>query len=159
MKKNLRAWSNSPGPGSQKGAVAVEFAIILPILILLLFGIIEFSLFVFNQQVITNASREGARAGIVARPVRMSNTDIETVVRSYCEQYLITFGNVKTPPVVTLKPVDDDLTNGFDADTHRCVIYGCNLQVQVDFNYEFLFLKTVSIGAKNIRAVAQMRME
>ena len=49
----------------QKGAVAVEFALILPVLVLLLFGIVEFSLLMYNKQILTNASREGARYGIV----------------------------------------------------------------------------------------------
>jgi Flp pilus assembly protein TadG len=49
-----------------KGASMVEFALVLPILILILFGIIEFGILIYNQQVITNASREGARYGIVS---------------------------------------------------------------------------------------------
>ena len=52
---------------SQKGASAVEFALILPLLMLILFGIIEFSLLMYNKAMITNASREGARRGIVYR--------------------------------------------------------------------------------------------
>ena len=48
----------------QKGVAAVEFAIVLPFLVLLVFGTIEFGLMFYNKQVITNASREGARAGI-----------------------------------------------------------------------------------------------
>jgi Flp pilus assembly protein TadG len=56
---------------SQKGVAAVEFALVLPLLVLLIFGIIEFSLLMFNKQVITNASREGARAGIVAGTPRL----------------------------------------------------------------------------------------
>jgi len=48
---------------SQEGAAMIEFAIILPLLLLFIFGIIEFSLALFNQQVITNAAREGARRG------------------------------------------------------------------------------------------------
>ena len=50
---------------SQRGASAVEFALILPLLIVLTFGIIEFGLLMYNQQVLTNAAREGARYGIV----------------------------------------------------------------------------------------------
>jgi hypothetical protein len=52
---------------SQKGASAVEFAIVLPVLIILLFGIIEFSLILYDKAMITNACREGARTGIVYR--------------------------------------------------------------------------------------------
>ena len=49
----------------QRGAVVVEFAIILPVLVLLVFGIIEFSIVLYDKALITNASREGARAGII----------------------------------------------------------------------------------------------
>jgi Flp pilus assembly protein TadG len=47
--------------GSERGAAAVEFALVLPILIMLLLGIVEFGR-IFNVQVsVTNAAREGAR--------------------------------------------------------------------------------------------------
>jgi Flp pilus assembly protein TadG len=47
---------------SESGAVAVEFALLLPILLTILLGIMEFGL-AFNAQItITNAAREGARA-------------------------------------------------------------------------------------------------
>lgn len=46
---------------TERGAVAVEFAIVLPVLLILLLGIAEFGR-VFNAQiVITNAAREGSR--------------------------------------------------------------------------------------------------
>ncbi|MDQ0075016.1 TadE/TadG family type IV pilus assembly protein [Arthrobacter oryzae] len=46
---------------TEKGAAAVEFALILPLLLLILIGIIEFS-FAFNAQLSLNqAAREGAR--------------------------------------------------------------------------------------------------
>ena len=48
----------------ERGAAVVEFAIVLPFLMLLLIGIIELGLLFYNQQVLTNASREGARSGI-----------------------------------------------------------------------------------------------
>lgn len=46
---------------SQHGAAAVEMAIVLPLLFLLVFGIIEFG-FVFNRWItVTHAAREGVR--------------------------------------------------------------------------------------------------
>lgn len=46
---------------NQRGASAVEFAIILPVLLTLLLGIIEFG-YLFNQQIsLTQSAREGAR--------------------------------------------------------------------------------------------------
>jgi Flp pilus assembly pilin Flp len=49
----------------EDGAAAVEFALLLPLIVLLLFGIIEFGL-AFNTRIqATNAAREGARMAIV----------------------------------------------------------------------------------------------
>lgn len=47
--------------GTERGAVAVEFAILAPVLIMILMGIIEFGR-AYNAQVsLTNAAREGVR--------------------------------------------------------------------------------------------------
>jgi len=46
---------------AEDGAAAVEFALVLPVLILLVFGIVEFGL-VFNRWLsVTHAAREGVR--------------------------------------------------------------------------------------------------
>ena len=53
-----------PGRG-EEGVAAVEFALLLPLIVLLLFGIIEFGL-AFNTRIqATNAAREAARAAVV----------------------------------------------------------------------------------------------
>jgi Flp pilus assembly protein TadG len=44
-----------------RGSVAVEFALLLPILLLLIFGIIDFGLAINDQITLTQAAREGAR--------------------------------------------------------------------------------------------------
>jgi len=131
---------------NQKGATAVEFAIVLSLLITLIFGIIEFSLFIFNRQVITNAAREGARAGIIARAVRLPDSEIKEVVRNYAAQYLVTFG-------------DDVLTDDDIVIPARCLKFKCDLKVQVDYVYEFLFLSNIGIGPLNLRATSVMKME
>lgn len=131
----------------QKGVAAVEFAIILPVLILLIFGIIEFSLLLYDKQVITNASREGARAGIVWKEDRIPDGEIMDIVDNYCSNYLITFG-ATTPPATTVA------RTGLSA--------GDNLTVTVTYDYDFLvipnFIASLA-GGKTLSAVTIMRME
>lgn len=47
--------------GSERGAAAVEFAILLPLLLLLVLGTIEFGRFYNAQIILTNAARDGVR--------------------------------------------------------------------------------------------------
>ncbi|MBC5811545.1 MAG: pilus assembly protein [Candidatus Eremiobacteraeota bacterium] len=49
----------------QRGSVLVEFALVIPVAILLLFGIIEMANAVFAYDLVTNAARLGARYAIV----------------------------------------------------------------------------------------------
>ena len=51
------------GLRAERGVVAVEFAIILPVLLLLVFGIIDFGHALYMKHVMSDASREGARYG------------------------------------------------------------------------------------------------
>ena len=146
---------------SQKGATAVEFAIILPLLLLLLFGIIEFSLFLFNRHVITNAVREAARAGIVVRIPRLSNNDIETIARNYCEQYLVTFGaGTLNIPSSFLREDESGNLLGEDEEGNSILGgFGDVLIVRATYQYDWLFLSTIGMGPKTIQSIARMRME
>lgn len=49
----------------EAGQDLVEWAIVLPLLLLLILGIIECAIIVFSYDTIANAAREGARVGIV----------------------------------------------------------------------------------------------
>lgn len=48
-----------------RGASAVEFAIVLPVLFLIVAGIVDFGRAYFTQIQLANAAREGARAAVV----------------------------------------------------------------------------------------------
>jgi Flp pilus assembly protein TadG len=48
-------------PHRRAGAAAVEFAFVAPVFVLLLLGVIELSRGMMVQQIITNATRQGAR--------------------------------------------------------------------------------------------------
>lgn len=47
------------------GQALAEFALVIPIFVLMLLGIIETGRFIFNYEVLNNATREGARYAIV----------------------------------------------------------------------------------------------
>ena len=71
----------SPRPRSQplrsrreRGAAAVELAIVFPLLFLVVAGIIDFGRAFFTQIQVTNAAREGARAAVLMA----SNADVIT---------------------------------------------------------------------------------
>jgi Flp pilus assembly protein TadG len=138
--------------GDKTGASAVEFAIILPVLILFLFGIIEFSILFYDKAVITNASREGARAGIVYHyPEPVNAAAIQQVVLDYCAGHLITFAETSTEPLITIIPT---ATTGLEA--------GQPLTVRVTYDYQFLVLPnfvTTLTGPINLAATTIMRME
>lgn len=86
---------------AQMGAAAVEFALILPILLLVFFGMVELSLALYDKAIITNASREGARAGIVLSSPKLTDSQIRTVVLNYTNGSLISLGTT-TAPTVTI---------------------------------------------------------
>lgn len=135
--------------GSRRGASAVEMAIILPLLVLFVFGTIEFGVFLYNQQVLTNASREGARAGIVQRSPRAPDSEIQTVVSNYASGRLITFGSEgTTTPTTTV--------------TRSGSSFGDDLTVTVDYMYSFFVVANLIPGFANPRqmtAQTTMKME
>ena len=101
---------------SQKGSVLVEFALILPIFLALIFGIVTFSLALYNKTVLTMATREGARAGamyVATAAANIAQADIaaktaaEARTVALC-QNLISFGSIN--PIVTSSVVNKNIT-------------------------------------------------
>jgi TadE-like protein len=69
----------------QQGVAAVEFALALPLLLMLVFGLIDFGLAMYAKGLITNASQEGARFGAIYRLNSLSVSDIQTHVQAYLQ--------------------------------------------------------------------------
>ena len=76
----------------QRGSATVEFGLLLPLLLFLIFGILEFGLALYNKSVITTASREGARLGIVLRVPSVSQTEIRSRVLTSTDNALVSLG-------------------------------------------------------------------
>jgi Flp pilus assembly pilin Flp len=67
----------------ERGANAVEFALLVPILILLLFGIISFGWLFSQQLALNNAVREGARFAVtVGNPTAQQCNQLQPTVRN-----------------------------------------------------------------------------
>lgn len=141
---------------NQKGVAAVEFAIVLPVLVVLIFGMIEFSLLFYNKAMLTNACREGAREGIVFRADTEGNrdpvtdTEIQNVVLSYCQDFMVNFG----PDNLTADDITVTRPDGYGP--------GRPLQVAANYRYDFLVLPgiiTTLAGGLDIPARTIMRIE
>ena len=81
----------------------MEFALVLPMLLLLVFGIIEFGTALYDKAVITNASREGARKGVIFKTPAVTDDEIKATVANACANRLITFG-APVDPEVDIQP-------------------------------------------------------
>jgi len=159
---------------NQKGAAAVEFAIIAPLLFVLLFGILEGGLALYNKAVITNACREGARETIVLKNPKLDtagrDTLIQNTVTTYITNRLISFGQSNIPATpggwtrVNVPPIydfDHSITGSDDIGDA-----GESLTVQVRYYYSFLLLPNLMQLVKGsltntiaINAVTIMRFE
>lgn len=106
----------------EDGAMAVEFALLLPMLVTLVAGAIEFGFALYFQEVITNASREAARAGIVIGDPRPTEGEITNVALTY----LTNFGMSCTTSCITVTGAQGNSGN--------------DLTVRVDLPYRFVVL-------------------
>lgn len=116
------------GRTSQSGAAAVEFALVLPVLMALLIGTVDMALMLYDKAVITNASREGARAGIVLRNPKPSNAEIAGIVQQYTQDNLISLLPSNPPQVIVLQS--------------NPAVYPSPLQVSVSYTF-----KGVALGS------------
>lgn len=134
------------------GAAVVEFAIVLPLFMVLTFGIIEFGIIMYNKAIITNASREGARFGILyANPPKSEAAVKERVadklgtdVDNLGESMLISLGS---PAEITISAEPDTA--------------GEYLIVKVEYPYGFLLPKLLPgvPDTMNIVTTTVMRRE
>jgi hypothetical protein len=138
----------------RKGAAMAELAIILPILLIVFFAIIEFGFILYDKALITNASREGARQGIVFRASPTTGDyqpytlgEIQGVVNTYLDN-----GNRLIPNAAPTTTIP----------TGICTGTGFQIMVRVAYNYDFFVLPnfvTSLTGPINLVGETLMRCE
>jgi Flp pilus assembly protein TadG len=106
----------------RRGMAMVEFVLILPALLVILFGILEFGVLFFQWQTLSNAAREGAREAIVFR----KNCDAGTV-QTLIEQTVIDYADAAN---ITVAAADISITG-------PCLGTGQPLRVEVTHDFTF----------------------
>ncbi|MQA28841.1 MAG: hypothetical protein GEU82_03235 [Luteitalea sp.] len=137
---------------SERGAELVEFALILPLLLFIILGLVDFGFLFQRFEVVTNAAREGARMAVLPGYV---NADVTARVQNY-----FTTGGVATTtgnPSVSVTNVTIPTGGGGP------ILPG--KRVQVTYASPYLFIGPIAgwfggtFTSANLTAVAVMRDE
>jgi hypothetical protein len=122
-----------------RGQALVELALILPVILLLVIGMLEFARAWNLHQVITDAAREGARRAVLADAVMDRDS-----VRAAMWRHVAMFGYDPQYATMVIKP-DADFKNS-----------GENITVELALPYRFFILPGRTI---NMRTSFTMRNE
>lgn len=112
----------------RKGQAVVEFALVLPVFILLLLGAVEFGRAYLDLHLLTNAAREGARVGSLPGS---NELDVQSSVNTFLQNADLS-GSWSTSVVV--KDPDGTTRSGGLSDAQE----GDRVYVTVSYNFEVL---------------------
>jgi len=136
---------------SEEGAQLVEFALVLPLLLLIMLGIAEFGFMFQRYEVLTNAAREGARLAVLPG---YADADVQARVAAY-----LSSGRVPTTgsnPTVLVENVSIPVSGG------RPAISAKRVTVTYTYTYQFLNALAAFFGSRAalpLSAVSEMRSE
>src|SRR5450631_1966692 len=132
---------------NERGAEAVEFALVVPVFLILVFGIIDFGYMINHDTLINNASREGAREGAL----NPTTNDIKCTVRRALATVASVGGNADCSPslitvTVTCRRPGDVTPCTFPADAAS----GGTVIVKVDYQHLWITPVGSTISAGGI---------
>jgi Flp pilus assembly protein TadG len=130
--------------GRRRGDSIVEFAILAPTLVLILFGVLEMGRVVNAWLVVHNAAREGARAGVLVYPDSASTSAAQGAASAYLIGGLGVRGDVASSSVTSVQVTSDMVQVSTRAD------------VQL---YTPLFQAILGGSVVHVQATASMRRE
>jgi Flp pilus assembly protein TadG len=129
---------------NRKGASSVvEFALILPLFLLLIFGVIDFGYYFFVQQTLQFATREGVRLALTGRTLPTFNREASIIV---CIMEKASVASLDPARLhVYIYPVTADFKNPPDWSTMECGSAGPDvggpgdyMRVKTTYAYKFL---------------------
>ncbi len=99
--------------GDRRGAAVIEFALVAPLFLLLLAGIIEFGQVFRIEHMLSNASRRGARSAIVDGA---TSSQVKQMIRTHCMQILRVDESDITVEIAVNGTVGADLSQAVEQD-------------------------------------------
>ena len=132
-----------------RGQSLVEFAVVFPVFILLLAGMVDFGLGLYANVTIINAAREGARLGVTLQP--MDTNAIEDRVEAMATGLDLTNLTVTS---TCLRPSGST----FVACASPLWASGDSVKVQVDYAYSMVWPLTFGTQL-DLSSTVQMRIE
>jgi TadE-like protein len=89
---------------SQRSQSMVEFALVAPLLLLLLFGIVDFGRVIYTYMTLSQAVNEGARVAIRASALLPTNADVESAVKAHAVDVALANPCPNGPITTTVPP-------------------------------------------------------
>src|SRR5438309_9867382 len=93
---------------NEQGQTMTEFALVLPVLALILFAVIQFGIVFNNYITLTDATRAGARKAAVSRQDANRNSDVVSAIRSSASG--LSASKLTVPPPSSTWNSGDDVT-------------------------------------------------
>jgi Flp pilus assembly protein TadG len=146
------------GSASEGGVVAVEFALVMPLLLILVFGIVEFGVMLNRDMIIGNASRDAARAA----SLNASYDEVRTSVTSELAQSGIpTTAATTTIDICVLPTAATTCTNMTAAAYAAAATSGRTAVVKVTYEHSFLtpIISSFLGDSVSLQQLTQMRVE
>jgi Flp pilus assembly protein TadG len=84
IRARRKRWASAAG--ARRGVSVVEFALVAPVLFLLLFGIVEFARLMMVRQAMTNAAREAGRKASLA--TTLNATSVDSAARNFMSRVM-----------------------------------------------------------------------
>ncbi len=135
----------------KRGTQIVEFALLLPIFLLIVFGILDFGRGFFSWVIITNGAREGARSASVGKA---QNIVVNRVTDAVTGLYVTGVTSGACPSTEGMLCVTSANTVGYPGDP---------VTVKVVYNFRFTvlprFLTSLPNGVFPLTAESTMRLE
>jgi len=128
------------GAAVQQGVALVEFALMLPVMVMLVFGAITFTTGLYNKSILTHASRQAVRAWVVTKPI-LTKDAVQKIALGLCQPQLISYGagTVTCVPLATGPdaPVSGDVLTVSVSMTFTGLYVFNNLQINSQTSMKF----------------------
>jgi Flp pilus assembly protein TadG len=138
---------------NRRGAALVEAALVLPIFFTVVLGIVEFGRAMMVSQLVTNASREGARLAIVDGT---TNTQVEDFIYDFLDDSMsLAEADVSVTITIDAAPGNTDPADQVAASGSGDIV---TINVSVPFD-KVNFVPGDYLGGKSLVGVSAMRHE